>query len=844
MDSFAVLAHGHAPDGALLVPDPNLLFHGEYKRAGVDLVLSNDGREFVVHDYFKGEKRAALASPDGAHLSGDLVNALAGHVQYAQAAPSTATAQIIGHVTKLAGSATAIRNGVSIILNNGDDVEKGDVLVTGSDTTLGVTFIDGTVFGLSSNARMVLNEMIYDPNGSSNSSLLSLIAGTITFVAGETAKHGDMKIDTPVATMGIRGTAVLSQISFFVPPGGGDPQPQANFQVLVEPDGTTGSYVLFDKVTLLPIGTVNQAGQMIQISGGNVSISNALLSPDVQKLISDVFSLKFSANSDNTRLTTNFTDSITPDSHGLAMNGAGGLTGIPNFNFALPPEKTVAFNQTGELFIPFASIKSIDVIPASDKASFTIADQVIITDSNPADVLVPYVPGTATIKSVSGPSTAPPGADLAKLLTLNAATGAISYDPAKFAFLGANQNVVVILEFDSRAGSEIFHKALSLTITGSNDPAMILGTATGTVMEDGGLTAHGVLMVHDVDTGQDNFQTPASLAGAYGTFTFDPATGEWSYTLDNSAAKVQALADGQVVHDTLTVKSADGTASQLIDVTITGSNDAAVISGTATGAVKEDGKLTACGTLTVQDVDTGQDHFQTPASLAGTYGTFTFDPATGEWSYTLDNSAAKVQALADGQVVHDTLTVKSADGTASQLIDVTITGSNDAAVISGTATGAVKEDGRLTACGTLTVQDVDTGQDHFQTPASLAGAYGTFTFDPATGEWSYTLDNSAAKVQALAGGQVVHDTLTVKSADGTASQLIDVTITGSNDAAVISGTATGAVKEDGKLTACWHADGPGRRCRPGSFPDADLARWRLRHLHLRSRHRRMELHAR
>ena len=343
---------------------------------------------------------------------------------------------------------------------------------------------------------------------------------------------------------------------------------------------------------------------------------------------------------------------------------------------------------------------------------------------------------------------------------------------------------------------------IDVTITGSNDAAAISGTATGAVKEDGKLTACGTLTVQDVDTGQDHFQTPASLAGTYGTFTFDPATGEWSYTLDNSAAKVQALAEGQVVHDTLTVKSADGTASQLIDVTITGSNDAAAISGTATGAVKEDGKLTASGTLTVQDVDAGQDHFQTPTSLAGAYGTFTFDPATGEWSYTLDNSAPKVQALAEGQVVHDTLSVKSADGTASQLIDVTITGSNDAAVISGTATGGVKEDGRLTSCGTLTVQDVDAGQDHFQMPASLAGAYGTFTFDPATGEWSYTLDNSTAKVQALAEGQIVHDTLTVKSADGTASQLIDVTVTGSNDAAAISGAVTGAVKEDSKLTAC------------------------------------------
>ena len=43
-------------------------------------------------------------------------------------APGAAAAQVIGHVTKLAGSATAIRNGVSVILNNGDNVEKGDVV--------------------------------------------------------------------------------------------------------------------------------------------------------------------------------------------------------------------------------------------------------------------------------------------------------------------------------------------------------------------------------------------------------------------------------------------------------------------------------------------------------------------------------------------------------------------------------------------------------------------------------------------------------------------------------------------------------------------------------------------
>jgi hypothetical protein len=310
----------HAPAGAIIVPDAQLLFHADYSRSGTDLILSRDHHEYVVHDYFHGEKRAPLASREGAYLTADIVKALVGEVEVSQAGAAPVASQVIGHVTKLQGSATVIRNGVSIILNMGDNVEKGDVVESGASSTVGITFIDGTVFGLSSNARMVLNEMVYDPNGSSNSSLMSLVAGTITFVAGETAKHGDMKIDTPVATMGIRGTACLVEIDFSVP--GQNGQPNASFQVLVEPDGTTGSYILFDKNTLQPIAIVNQAGQQININNGIINITTNPLSPDLQKLITDVFQQKFTDNSTNTKSTSPSTDSIIPTSSPLVIKTA------------------------------------------------------------------------------------------------------------------------------------------------------------------------------------------------------------------------------------------------------------------------------------------------------------------------------------------------------------------------------------------------------------------------------------------------------------------------------------------------------------------------------------------
>ena len=95
----------------------------------------------------------------------------------------------------------------------GDLVYRGDVLQTGGDGKVDLTFADGTTFNISSNARMVLDEFVYNPSNTSNSTLFSLTRGTFNFVAGKVATTGDMKIDTPVGTMGIRGTAPRVEIS-------------------------------------------------------------------------------------------------------------------------------------------------------------------------------------------------------------------------------------------------------------------------------------------------------------------------------------------------------------------------------------------------------------------------------------------------------------------------------------------------------------------------------------------------------------------------------------------------------------------------------------------------------
>ncbi|WP_206075963.1 VCBS domain-containing protein, partial [Mesorhizobium sp. Z1-4] len=90
----------------------------------------------------------------------------------------------------------------------------------------------------------------------------------------------------------------------------------------------------------------------------------------------------------------------------------------------------------------------------------------------------------------------------------------------------------------------------------------------------------------------------------------------------------------------------------------------------------------ASGQLTASDVDAGETALlQWQGDAPGTYGTFAINPATGEWTYTLDNSLPATQALTEGQTETETFTVTVADPNgAIDTIDVTITvtGANDA----------------------------------------------------------------------------------------------------------------------------------------------------------------------
>ena len=88
-----------------------------------------------------------------------------------------------------------------------DAIFRGDVLQTAADGTLDVTFNDATTFSLLRNSQITVDDFVYQEHGKRNVAAFEVIKGTVSFVASAVAKTGDMRIDTPSAAIGIRGTA-------------------------------------------------------------------------------------------------------------------------------------------------------------------------------------------------------------------------------------------------------------------------------------------------------------------------------------------------------------------------------------------------------------------------------------------------------------------------------------------------------------------------------------------------------------------------------------------------------------------------------------------------------------
>ena len=335
---------------------------------------------------------------------------------------------------------------------------------------------------------------------------------------------------------------------------------------------------------------------------------------------------------------------------------------------------------------------------------------------------------------------------------------------------------------------------IQVPVMGKQDSPTISGQLSGHLEEDHNVDSHGFLTtsgkvdVLDPDHGESEL-IPDTIHGQFGSLSIN-SQGYWQYTVDNSQSTIQALTNNTSLTETFTIHTKDGT-PQVLQMSIGGENDNALVSGNDKGQVYEDLSTHITGKLSIRDADTGEDHFSN-TDIVGSLGTLHLTNS-GQWTYDLDNTNPAVQALGKGSTVTDTITVHSIDGTPHQVI-ITINGTNDAAAVSSATVVVDETDKAVTTSGTLTSIDVDNPDNTF-TPDSITGTHGDLTID-AHGHWVFTANSAFNQLNV---GDKVEETFTVASVDGTPST-IKVTINGTNDAATVSSTTVAVDETDSAIT--------------------------------------------
>jgi hypothetical protein len=89
----------------------------------------------------------------------------------------------------------------------GDGVVYQETLETLQKSGLLVKFNDGSKLTLGANSKVLVDSFVYAPGDANSKALISIPTGVLRYVTGEMPK-GQTTIDTPTATMVLRGTVV------------------------------------------------------------------------------------------------------------------------------------------------------------------------------------------------------------------------------------------------------------------------------------------------------------------------------------------------------------------------------------------------------------------------------------------------------------------------------------------------------------------------------------------------------------------------------------------------------------------------------------------------------------
>jgi hypothetical protein len=134
-------------------------------------------------------------------------------VLVATAISAAAEGPRIGQVKTATGEVMIQRDSARVPVKPGDPVYTKDIVETGEHGSVGISFVDNTVFSTGPNSQIGLDEFRFDA-ATGGEMLASMPRGTLSVVSGEITKKspGALKIKTPTAVLGVRGTTFAVQV--------------------------------------------------------------------------------------------------------------------------------------------------------------------------------------------------------------------------------------------------------------------------------------------------------------------------------------------------------------------------------------------------------------------------------------------------------------------------------------------------------------------------------------------------------------------------------------------------------------------------------------------------------
>lgn len=139
---------------------------------------------------------------------------VAAAVAAAFATAMPAWASDVGQVKTAKGTVHVERDGKRVPASVGMPIRQADTLITGTDGAVGVTFSDNSLLSTGPNSVLVVDRYDFDSTTHAGHFDASLKKGTLAVVSGKMVKQSPeaMKVRTPAAIMGVRGTEFVVQV--------------------------------------------------------------------------------------------------------------------------------------------------------------------------------------------------------------------------------------------------------------------------------------------------------------------------------------------------------------------------------------------------------------------------------------------------------------------------------------------------------------------------------------------------------------------------------------------------------------------------------------------------------